>query len=307
MKNLQTSWFAAVMGLAGLGLASRGTEFFARHPGFSETWVTLAAVMLALLLIGFLFKLFTDFRSIGEEFGDPARLGFCATLPLSLTLVAGGLQLHAPRLANGLWWIGAALLVVFQVLALARWLSGGIELAKVNPGWMIMLIGGIVVPSAGVPLGNLEMSRFCFGASALAAPVVMGLVLYRTVAGPAIPEAARPTLFVFAVPPSLIYANGVALWGAGPVLDAVFFGAVVVTTALLCASWTFLVWPFTSAWWSFTFPLDAFAVAAAHYARTHPAGPWPKIATAALIVAVIFVLIALYKTIRSPWVDPARA
>src|SRR5204863_3719197 len=140
---------------------------------------------------------------------------------------------------------GVVLLLAFQAFALARWLMGGVPLEKINGGWMIMLVGGIVVPSAGVPLGNLEMSRFCFGASAALAPFVMALVFYRTVAGPAMPEAPRPAWFIFLVPPSLIYANGVALWGPtfSPMLEPLFYLAVLLAVALLLASWTVPVWP----------------------------------------------------------------
>ena len=308
MKNLATNWFGAVMGLAGLGLAWRGAAPLVKQPhAFSEVWVFAAAILLAVLLPLYLFKVLTDAKAIAEEFTDPARLGYCATLPLGLTLVAAGLQPYSARGANGLWWLGAALLLAFQAFALARWLKGGVALEKINGGWMIMLVGGIVVPTGGIPLGNLEMSRLCFGASAALAPFVMALVFYRTVAGPAMPEAQRPAWFVFLVPPSLIYANGVALWGPvfSPMLEPLFYLAVLLGVALLMASWTFLVWPFSSLWWAFTFSLDALAIASAHFARGHPTGPWSKIATAALVVAVLFVLIALYKSLRAPWSKPA--
>jgi tellurite resistance protein len=130
----------------------------------------------------------------------------------------------------------------------------------------------------------------------------MALVFYRTIAGAAIPEVQRPTWFIFLVPPSLIYANGHALWaagGMGPMLDALFFCALLLAVALLLASWTFLAWPFSPAWWAFTFPLDAFATAAAHYARGHADEPWAKVAGVALIIAVLFVLIAIYKSLRA--------
>src|SRR5690242_8772467 len=166
--KVATNWFGAVMGITGLGFACRAA---AMPRWFAEFWIALGAIVCGLLLLAYLFKLLTDTKAIAEEFGDPARLGYCATLPIALTLVGGGLQPHMPRLANGLWWVGASLLLLFQALALARWLKGGIPLEKVNGGWMIMLVGGIVVPVGGVPLGHLEMSRFCFGVSAALAPI----------------------------------------------------------------------------------------------------------------------------------------
>jgi tellurite resistance protein len=313
MNNFSTRWFAAAMGLAGLGLACRGAGPVVKQPpAFSEIWVALGALGLVLLLAMFLYRLIADGKGLSAEFSDPARLGYCATLPLSLTLVAAGVQTYAPRLADALWTAGALLLVVLQIWALARWLRGGIELAQVNGGWMMMLLGGVVVPSGGMALGHPDLTRYLFGVAALFAAPVMTLVLYRTVAGPAMPEAARPTWFIFLVPPSLIYAHGATLWGPvfGPLLDAVFFGALALAGALLLASWRFLAWPFSSAWWAFTFPLDALAFAAAHYARAHPGGPWPEIAAVALWLAVAFVAIVLLKTGIAAfrgWPAPARA
>jgi tellurite resistance protein TehA-like permease len=45
--------------------------------------------------------------------------------------------------------LGAALLLLFQVWGLLRLLEGRIDLEKVNGGWMILFIGGIVVPGGG--------------------------------------------------------------------------------------------------------------------------------------------------------------
>jgi tellurite resistance protein len=294
--KVATNWFGAVMGITGLGLACRAA---AAPRWLAEFWVVLGALVCGLLLLGYFFRLLTDTRGIAEEFGDPARLGYCATLPIALTLVGGGLQPSMPRLANGLWWVGAALLLAFQALSLARWLKGGIALERINGGWLVMLVGGIVVPVGGLPLGHPEMSRFCFGLSAALAPIVMALVFYRTVAGPAIPEGQRPAWFIFLVPPSLIYVNGLALWGTSfsPALEALFYAALILGVALLMASWTFLVWPFNPLGWAFTFPLDALALAAGHYARGHPGGPWSKIATTALVIAGLFVAVSLVRSL----------
>lgn len=302
LKNVAMGWFGAVMGLAGLGLACRGAAPVVKQPpAFSEVWVALGALTALVLLLALFFKLIVDFKALREEIADPARLGFCATLPIGVTLVAGGLQPYAEEVARVIWWCGAAPLLVFQIWTLARWLHEDFELAHVNGGWMIVLISGIVMPSAGVPLGEDGMSRVMFGISTAATPFVMGLVFWRTVIGPRIPDALRPTWFIFLVPPSLIYANGLALYPGAPGLglEAMFFSTLLLVPALLLASRGFLRWPFTRAWWAFTFPLDAVAGAAANYARSHPGGPWPAVTAIALGLAILFVVIAIYKTFRS--------
>ena len=302
LKGASLGWFGAVMGIAGLGLACRGAAPVVKQPpAFSEVWVAIGCLVAAVLLAALVFRIFVDFKGVKEELADPARLGFCATLPIGLTLVAGGLQPYGEEVARILWWCGAAPLLLLQIWTLARWLHEDFELAHVNGGWMIMLISGIVMPTAGVPLGEVEMSRVMFGISTAATPIVMGLVFWRTVVGPRISDDLRPTWFIFLVPPSLIYANGLALYPgeAGLGFEAMFFSTLLLVPALLLASRGFLRWPFTRAWWAFTFPLDGVTVAAARYAISHPGGPWPAITGAALLLSLFFVVLGIYKTLRA--------
>ena len=55
--------------------------------------------------------------------------------------------------------------------------------------------------------------------------------------------------------------------------------------------------PFGPAWWAFTFPLDAYAYAAARYAQAHPAPLWKGVAAAALTAATLVVVLVLAKTL----------
>jgi len=295
--------YGAVMGLAGLGLTARAaaTVFpgFLRAPAyFTEPWVALGALFLAALLPLYLLKLFKFPAAVKEDFTNPATLGFCGALPVGMTLVAGGIAPYAPAIANVVWWIGVLLLFMFQIWALVRWLSGGIELAKLNAGWLIILVGGIVVPGPGIALGHVEASRFFFGVSATIAPLLTALLLYRAMVAAPLPEVLRPSWFILLVPPSLIYANGVALF-AFDFLEILYFFGVVLAIALLVYARNFLRWPFAPSWWAFTFPLDALAYAAARYAQSHPSMPWKLVAAAALAVATLFVVVVLWKTVRS--------
>ena len=291
------------MGLAGLGLSARAaaTVFpgVLRAPAyFTELWVVLGALLLAVLLPLYLLKLLKFPAAVQEDFTNPATLGFCGALPVGMTLVAGGIAPYTPAIANVVWWIGVLLLFMFQIWALVRWLSGGIDLAKLNAGWLIILVGGIVVPGPGIALGQIEASRFFFGVSATIAPVLTALLLYRAMVAPPLPEALRPSWFILLVPPSLIYANGVALFSL-EFLEILYFSGLVLAVALLVYARNFLRWPFAPSWWAFTFPLDALAYAAARYAQSHPSMLWQTVAAAALAVATLFVVVVLWKTARS--------
>src|SRR5213075_1917503 len=114
------------------------------------------------------------------------------------------------------------------------------------------------------------------------------------IVGAALPDRLRPSWFILLVPPSLIYANGVALYPGAAFLEVLFFFGLVLAVALLIVSRGLLRWPFGPAWWAFTFPLDALAYAAARYAQDHAAPLWEAIAAATLLLAALFVLLCLW-------------
>jgi tellurite resistance protein len=304
LKDVHIGMYGAVMGLAGLGLSARAAATLfpgtVRAPAyFTELWVALGALALVVLVSLYLLKLVLNAKAVGEDFTDPALLGFCGALPVGMTLVAGGIGPYLPGLADVLWWTGCTLLVCFMVWALLRWLAGGIELAKLNAGWLIILVGGIVVPGPGISLGHVEASRCLFGVSACAAALLMPLLFYRAGAVAPLPPALRPTWFILLVPPSLIYANGLALYPEMLFLENLFFFGTVLFVALLAFARGAVRWPFGPAWWAFTFPLDAFAYAAVHYAQSHPSAPWKTLAAVALLAATLAVIAVLLRTLHS--------
>jgi len=214
---------------------------------------------------------------------------------VGMALVAGGIGSYSHGAGVWLWWLAFALFTICQAWALVRLLSGGLSIGEINPGWLIILVGGIVLPGPGMQLGLSEASHFTFGISATVAPILMALLFYRAITGPALAEAARPTWFILLVPPSLVYANGLALFPGVIFLENLFYCALVLAVALLVVSRGLSRWPFGPAWWAFTFPLDALAYAAARHAQDHPAALWMWISGAALLLATFFVALVLVR------------
>ena len=302
LKQVHVGFYGAVMGLAGLGLTARAAAPLfpgaIRAPAyFTEPWVLLGTVALAILLPAYLLKLLRYPGAVREDFINPLLMGFCGALPVGMSLVAGGIAPYSASIGSLLWWIAFALLLAFQAWALVRYLSGGIELGQVNAGWLIIMVGGIVLPGPGIALGHTEAARFIFGISACAAALLMPLLLYRALAGPALPPALRPTWFILLVPPSLIYANGVALYPDAALLELLYPFALMLAVALLVYARHLARWPFGPPWWAFTFPLDALAYAAVRYAQEHPTLLWKSIAASALALATLFVATVLLRTL----------
>ena len=150
LRNLPIGLFGAVMGLAGLGLTARATATvipgFIRAPAyFTELWVALGVLFFVPLIVLYLAKLVRYPAAVKSEFLSPMQLGFCGTLPVGMSLVAGGIAPYLPGLGSVVWWVSFVMLLAFQLWALYRWLSGGIELAQVNAGWLVVMVGGILV------------------------------------------------------------------------------------------------------------------------------------------------------------------
>ena len=220
VRELPVGFYGAVMGLAGLGLTARAAAPLfpgvVRAPAyFTELWVALGFAALAILLPMYLAKVFLYPGAVAEDFNDPIRLGFCGALPVGMSLVAGGAGAYSPALGDALWWIAFVLLLAFQAFALLRFLSGRIEPAQVNAGWLILMVGGIALPGPGIALGHAEAARFTFGISCAAASFLVPLLFFRAMTVAPLPEVLRPSWFILLVPPSLIYANGVALFTNG--------------------------------------------------------------------------------------------
>jgi len=302
LKQLHIGFYGAVMGLAGLGLTARAAAplfpgTFRAPAYFTEIWVALGGIALAILLPFYLLKLAKYPEAVREDFTNPLYLGFCGALPVGMSLVAGGVGAYFPAVGHALWWASFVLLLAFQAWALLRWLSGAVEPAKLNAGWLIVLVGGIVLPGPGIALGHEEASRFVFGVSSAGAALLVPLLFYRALAGPPLAEALRPSWFILLVPPSLIYANGIALYPEARFLELLYPFALVLAVVLLAYARGLARWPFGAPWWAFTFPLDALAYAAVRYAQDHPFAPWRAIAALALTLATLFVALVLVRTL----------
>ena len=296
--------YGAVMGLAGLGLTSRAAATVwpgvLRAPAyFTEPWVLAGLLAMLILLVLYAIKLIQNARAVREDFVNPLTLGFCGAFPVGMSLVAGGVGAYLPSLGRNLWWLSFALLLAFQVWGLARLLSGGIALGEINAGWLILFVGGIVLPGPALSLGLAAPAHFSFGISATIAPILMAILFYRALSGPAFPDAFRPTWLILLVPPSLIYANGIALYPQLGFLETLYYFALALAAALAIVSWRFWRWPFGPAWWAFTFPLDALAYAATRYAQDHPAPLWRALCAATLLLAACSVALVLVRTLRS--------
>lgn len=295
LKFLHPAWFSIVMGLAGLSLAwnhaapTMGEAALAAAGAIG--W--LAAAVFTLLLLASVLRMQRHGEAFVEDFLHPVRHPFVAALPVSLLLLA---TVQVTLLGPGpwvraLWWLGSMSQFAATLWVLSRWLrgnqAGGLQWAGVTPALLIPIVGNVLAPLAGVPLGHGEWALAQFGVGLMFWPVVLALVLTRVAVAGLWPERMRPAVFIFIAPPAVV---GLALLqlDAAPAWVWATWGM-----ALFCLLWAatqlrlILQQPFGVPHWGLSFPIAAFAALTLRLAEPGSAMAFAGLALLALASLVV--------------------
>ncbi len=286
LKFLGPNWFAVPMGLSGLSLAwHRAAPRF----GGPASWISLAlAVAAALcftaLIVGSVLRHQRHPAAWVDDLKHPLRHAFVATLPASMLLLAACWVAHAgPQLgAHALWWAGSLGQLGVTVWVMSRWLHGqpqdqpslGLRWSAVTPVLFISIVGNVIAPFAGVPLGEWAWSAAQWGVGIMLWPVVLALLLVRLAMQGALPERLLPTWFIAVSPPA---AGGLgalqlgvpdlvawAAWGVAAFTLLWIFGQVARINQMA----------FGMSHWAASFPLAAFAGLSLRVAGLPSAPAW---------------------------------
>lgn len=277
LKFLMPGWFAIVMGLCGLSLAwYRAQGLMGEMAAVFSLLVGLLALVVAVVLLAASLTRWQRYpQALAEDLKHPVRHAFVAAIPVSLLLLAAVGVAHDGASGDlnlaweALWWAGSLTQLWATVWVLGRWLAPvALVPAGANPGglWpsvtpvlLIPVVGNVVVPLAGLPLGHELWSMAQFGIGAFLWPIVIGLVLVRRLAHSPLPDRILPAWFITIAPPSVIgvvlmqmqapLALVVGLWGV-----ALFFLVWLLPVLRRIATQ-----PFSIAFWGLSFPLAALA------------------------------------------------
>ena len=308
LKFLFPGWFAVVMGLTGLALA-----WHRAGPVMGETaqGVTLALAVLALaIFLALAVASFWRWRRFpqawAEDLRHPVRHVFVATIPIGAILLAttGVALLGTHPLARALWWAGSLGQLGITLWVLSRWWrepkAGGLQWATATPALLIPIVGNVLVPLAGVPLGHVEWSIAQFGIGLMFWPVVLVLLVVRLALQGPWPERLRPTVFILIAPPAVIGLSVMQL-GAPAALAWALWGM-----ALFCFLWAatqaraIAQLAFGVPHWAMSFPLAALAAFTLRLAT--PGTAMAQLGTALLALASLVIaglLLATWRGLRN--------
>jgi tellurite resistance protein len=304
LRHLTPAWFAIVMGLSGLALAwHRAVPLMGDGAGAVAAVVAaLAAGCLGVLALLALRRWQRHPEAWLEDIRHPVRHPFVAAMPISLLLVATlAVALLGPSVgAATAWWLASLAQLATTAWVLSRWWrgnqAGGLQWAGLTPVMFIPVVGNVLVPLAGVPLGFQAWAAAQFGIGVLFWPVVLVLIGVRVAVQGAWPERLKPSVFIVIAPPAVV-GLGLLQFGAPPLLAWACWGAALF--GLLWAGTqarAIAALPFALPHWAMSFPLAALAALSLRLAT--PGTPFAMLALALLALASLVVAVLVLGTVR---------
>jgi tellurite resistance protein len=302
LKYFPVSFFAMVMGLTGLAIAWHQAEIVYVMPlRLSEALLVLAALSFAALLALYLNKLWHHREAVAQELAHPIQLNFFPTVSISLLLLAIAALPYSLGVAGVLWVVGTNLHLLLTLYIMGVWVHHQqFEIHHINPAWFIPVVGNVLVPIAGVPLGFTEVSWFFFSFGILFWLVLLAIIFYRVFFHHPLPEKLMPTFFILIAPPAVGFLAYLALTGT---LDAfgrmLYYSALFLTLLLVTQIGRFVRIEFYLSWWAYSFPLAAITIATlAMYQHTGLA-VFVAVGWVLLTFVTLIVVYLLYRTARA--------
>jgi tellurite resistance protein len=307
LQRLPPALFAIPLGL--IGLAGSWGRLGRADPQATlalsmQAALGLLGIVLWVLLCGlWLLKLRRHPAQLRAMWGHPVQGSFLALLPVSTLLTAAAV---APTVAQPALWaallglvllaLGLQLGIAWQVVA--QLTTGRIAPEQVTPAlYLPTVAGGFVGAMALQALGLHGWAVLLFGVGLGAWALLEARILHRLFAGP-LPLPLRPTLGLELAPTSVGALTLAVLWPQLPA-DVLLVALGIGTGPALAVLARWRWWtetPFSAGFWSFSFPLAAYAGVIVEAVRR---GGWPLWPAwlAVLLASAVIAFLAL-RTLR---------
>ena len=301
LVNAQVPLFAITLGHAGLALSWRAAHrAFGIPPQIGEVLMALAAV--AFVVVGLLYALRMAVcpRAVVEDARHPVRMNFFPAISMGLMLLAAGALPYSRALALDLWAVGAVLHLVLCLAIMGRWIRHATTITQASPAWFIPIVGNVLVPIAGVPLGYPGVSWFFFAIGVSFWLPMFAIVLYRLIFHDPLPPRIAPMLFILIAPPAAGFVGYMQLNGGELDVLAHVLAASGIFIALLVLrlAGLYLGLPFSLSWWAYTFPSAALACALIRYQALVGGEVMPLVSMVWLGLATTIIALV---TVRTLW------
>ena len=264
LANFPISFFATVMGLSGLALATLRLEHFAGAPHAASLVVLALAALVFVLLAGvYLVKARRYPGEVAAEWRHPIKIAFFPTISISFVLLGTAAQVFHAGIGLTLWAIGAAAHFAATLAIVSMWINGEhYESPHLNPAWFIPAVGNVLVPLVGARFGYVEISWLFLSVGLLFWIVLLTIVFNRLIFHHPMPPHLLPTLCILIAPPAVAFLAYESLVGeVDGFARLLYYPALVFFLLVALQVPKLLQLPFALSWWAYSFPLAALTVA----------------------------------------------
>jgi tellurite resistance protein len=305
LEHLFPAWFALVMGWTGLAQAwLRGSDLLGDMAlGLALVAGGFAALIFCLLCLASVWRVKLHLHAVIKDLQHPIRHAFMATFPVSVILLAAlGASLFQDTNATlelalaWFWCAGSLLEFVATVWVISRWLrpqaEGGLQWSALTPALFIPVVGNVLAPLGGVPLGFESWATAQFGIGLLLWPILQTLLFVRWGQVGPLPAKLSPTLFICVAPPSAVGLSLLVMQAPAPLAWAAWGMALFFLALTLTQLGPMRAQPFGMSFWGMSFPLAAFSALTLRLASTAE-GAWLQLPALGMLALTSLVILGL--------------
>ncbi|XP_019192901.1 PREDICTED: S-type anion channel SLAH4-like [Ipomoea nil] len=242
---------------------------------FFLLWCFALFTLVSLSLI-YVVRCFLRFDMVKNEFLHHVGVNYLFAPWISWLLLLQATPFFKPKTTTAyylvLWWVFVVPIVALDVKIYGQWFTKGKRYLSgiANPTSQMSVIGNLVCARAAAQMGWKE-SAICMFSLGMAHYFVLFVTLYQRLPGSgSIPAILRPVFFLFFAAPSMASLAWDSISGNfDNSSKMLFYLSLFLFISLVCRPALFKksMKKFNVAWWAYSFPLTAMAMASTEYAQ----------------------------------------
>jgi len=302
LEHFPVTFFAIVMGMAGLSLALRATEqAFGLGTLASGLAFGASAVIFIAVSVIYAVKAMRHPHAVRAEWSHPVRLAFFPAISISLLLLATLTLAHQAQIAEIMWLVGVVVQGVLTIAVISGWIGHrAFQTPHLSPAWFIPAVGNVIVPIAGVQLGYPEISWYFLSVGLIFWIVLLTLVMNRLIFHDPMPGRLQPTLVILIAPPAVGFIGWVHLTGEVDAFARILMNGAYLFTLLVAVQLPRIVkLPFALSFWALSFPFAAVTIASFLFSAHTGSAPHRLFGTALMAVLAVIIIALLLRTLRA--------
>jgi tellurite resistance protein len=273
IQHFPFAFSAVILGFAGCTLL---LQKISHHFSWSNIFWQLLFGLSALLFLAFLFfaikKIWLFAQEVKKDLLHPVKGNFFA-IPAKIFLIFSLIVFpFSPDISLGFFVIGSIWQIVITFFILSLWIRKDIFHPKhLSPAWFLPIVGNLIVPIAGVPLGFEDISWFFFSVGFFFWLLLFAIIFNRIVFHEPMAEKFLPTLFILFAPPAIAcIALGKLLGEFTPFSLILLHFSIFLFVFVLLQFSLFQKISFYLSWWAYSFPIAAVGLALFYtFEQTH--------------------------------------